>query len=107
MKIDDFHDKTPAANSASTGKGKSTDKGKNLANKQQNKIPNEDETPQVDTYESGKTASVSKSTSTTNSPPVRVDRVEHARQLVRAGAYDKPEVMDKIIDRLIEAIREA
>jgi len=39
--------------------------------------------------------------------PVREDRIERARQLVAAGAYNDQDVIDKIIDRLIETIREA
>jgi hypothetical protein len=39
--------------------------------------------------------------------PVRKDRVERARQLMAAGAYSSQDVTDKIIDRLLETIREA
>ncbi len=65
----------------------------------------------VDTYESVPTSSVSTARSQTVSAqdpaPVRIEKVERARQLVAEGAYDNQKVIDKIIDRLIETIREA
>jgi hypothetical protein len=39
--------------------------------------------------------------------PVRKDKIERARQLVAAGAYDNQDVTDKIIDRLLDTLREA
>lgn len=39
--------------------------------------------------------------------PIRPDKVERAKKLLEEGGYNRPEVIETIIDRLITAIREA
>jgi hypothetical protein len=117
MKIDDFFDKTLATSSNMTRKSKSADKPKPevtapaTAGKLQKEVKPETAPNYVDKYESRQEPSESM-TRSESSPsqdlaPVRKDRVERARQLLAAGAYDDQDVINKIIDRLIETIREA
>ena len=117
MKIDDFFDKTLATNSNMTRKSKSADKPKPeatapvTADKLRKGVKPGTAPNYVDKYESRQEPSVS-TTRSESSPsqdpaPVREDRVERARQLLAAGAYDSQDVIDKIIDRLIDTIKEA
>jgi hypothetical protein len=43
----------------------------------------------------------------TDNMPVRADKIEHARRILEAGGYDRPEVMEAILNRIIVAIKEA
>ena len=117
MKIDDFLDKTLATSSNMTRKSKPVDKPKPevtapaTAGKLQKEAEPGTAPNYVDKYESRQEPSES-TTRSESSPshdpvPMREDRVERARQLVAAGAYNNQDVIDKIIDRLIETIREA
>jgi anti-sigma28 factor (negative regulator of flagellin synthesis) len=117
MKIDDFFDKTLVTGLNMTRKSKSADKLKPeatapaTADKLQRGVKPGTVSNHVDKYESTQEPSVSSARSVSSSSqdpvPVRKDRVERARQLLAAGAYDSQNVTDKIIDRLIETIREA
>ncbi len=114
MKIDDNLNK--AAQAALAGKSKLADKSKKankgstpLASKQESSpepsapVKAKSAKERTDMYESQKTKT---GAAGEVSVPVRPDKVERARQLVASGAYNNPDVIDKIIDRLIEAIRE-
>jgi hypothetical protein len=113
MKIDDFFDKTLATSSNMTRKSKQADKPKSEAttDKVQKAVKPDAAPNHVDKYESTQKPSLStmqsESSSFQDSVPVRKDKVERARQLVESGAYYNQDVTDKIIDRLIETIREA
>ena len=115
MKIDDFFDKTLATSSDMTRKLKPADKPKPeakaraTADKFQKEVKPGTAPNHVDKYESMQEPSVSTTPgeSSQDPVPVRKDRVERARQLLATGAYDNQAVIDKIIDRLIETIREA
>jgi anti-sigma28 factor (negative regulator of flagellin synthesis) len=117
MKIDDFFDKTLATSSNMTRKSKATDKPKpgatapTTGDKLQKELKSGTSPNYVDKYESTQQPSGattrSASSPSQDSVPVRKDKVERAKQLVAAGAYDNQDVVDKIIDRLIETIREA
>jgi hypothetical protein len=113
MKIDDFFDKTLATSSNMTRKSKPADKPKPeaTADKLQKEVKPETAPNYVDKYESRQKPSEStmrsESSSSQDPVPVRKDRVERARQLMVAGAYDNQDVTNKIIDRLIDTIREA
>ena len=117
MKIDDFFDKTLATGSNMTRKSKPADKPKPeatapaTAHKLQKEVKSGSATNYVDKYESRRERSEStmqtESSSSIDLAPVRKDRVERARKLMAAGAYNSPDVTDKIIDRLLETIREA
>ncbi|TFH64802.1 MAG: hypothetical protein E4G91_04635 [Candidatus Zixiibacteriota bacterium] len=117
MKIDDFFDKTLATSLNMTRKSKPADKPtpKTTAPATADKLQKETKPGtahnHVDKYESTQEPSQS-TTRSQSSPsrdpvPVRKDRVERARQLEAAGAYENQDVIDKIIDRLVETIREA
>ncbi len=117
MKIDDFFDKTLATSSNMTRKSKLVDKPKPettapaTADKLQKGAKPGTAPNYVDKYESRQEPSES-TTRSESSPshdpvPVREDKVERARQLLATGAYDDQDVINKIIDRLIETIREA
>ncbi len=46
---------------------------------------------------------------TTRNPeatPVRNDRIEHARSMIKQGYYNDPQVVEEIINRLVQAIKE-
>ena len=117
MKIDDFFDKTLAISSNMTRKSKLVDKPKPeatapaTADKLQKEVKTGTAPNYADKYESrqkpSESATRSESSSSQDQVPVREDRVERARQLVAARAYNSQDVIDKIIDRLIETIREA
>ncbi|MCX6830821.1 MAG: hypothetical protein NT028_01645 [candidate division Zixibacteria bacterium] len=117
MKIDDFFDKTLATSSNMTRKSKLVDKPKPEAtapattDKLQKEVKPGTAPNYVDKYESRQKPSEStmrsESSPSQDQVPVREDRVERARQLVAARAYDNQDVIEKIIDRLIETIREA
>jgi anti-sigma28 factor (negative regulator of flagellin synthesis) len=117
MKIDDFLDKALATGSNMTRKSKPVGKHQpeKAAPTTPDKLPKEVKSETainyVDKYESSQEPSESamrRGSSPSQDPvPVRKDRVERAKQLVAAGAYDSQDVTDKIIDRLLETIREA
>jgi hypothetical protein len=117
MKIDDLFDKTPATSLNMARKSKPTDKQKPEARasatpeKLLNEVKPGTAPDSVDTYESMKKPSESTmqtgSSSFRDQTPVRKEMVERARQLMAAGAYDSPDVIEKIIDRLMDTIREA
>jgi hypothetical protein len=117
MKIDDLFDKTLATGSNMTRKSKSAGKLNPEAtvpaetDKLQKGAKSKAGTNYVDKYESRHESSEStmrtESSSSIDLAPIRKDRVERARQLVAAGAYNSQDVTDKIIDRLLETIREA
>jgi hypothetical protein len=117
MKIDDFLDKALATSLNMTRKSKPADKPKPevtapaTADKLQKEVKSGTAPNYVDKYESRQEPSEStvrsESSPSHDLVPVRKDRVERARQLVATGAYNNQDVIDKIIDRLIETIREA
>lgn len=57
--------------------------------------------------QSAETAPEPEQQMSTDNMPVRADKIEHARRILEAGGYDRPEVMESIIDRIIVAIKEA
>jgi hypothetical protein len=113
MKIEDPFKKVPVSGSGVLRKAKSAAKpntdGTDAASAKSHKAPKllsgdaKPSSPQVDSYESS--AQIS-SNPPDNSAPIRADRVEHARRMVASGAYGNQEVIDRIIDRLIEAMKE-
>jgi hypothetical protein len=113
MKIDDLFDKTLATGSNMKRKSKAVEEPKPevAADKLQKEVKPGTAPNYVDKYESrqGPSESSTRNESSPSRDPVsiRKDRVERARQLMAAGAYNNPDVTDKIIDRLIETIREA
>ncbi len=46
------------------------------------------------------------STRTPDTTPVRNDRIEHARSMIKQGYYNDPRVVEEIINRLVQAIKE-
>ncbi len=46
------------------------------------------------------------STRSNDAPPVRNDRIEHARSMIKQGYYNDPQVVEEIINRLVQAIKE-
>jgi hypothetical protein len=45
-----------------------------------------------------------RSSDKTSTEPIRRERVVEARQRLVAGDYDRPEVIDMVVDRLLERI---
>lgn len=111
MKIDDFLGKSLTTDAEMTRKSKTTSKPKSGAKVQAPTEKVQKPAERVDSYEPSEknreevTATAAKPT--TDDTPIRRDKVERAKMLVATGAYDNANVMDKIIDRLIETIREA
>ena len=112
MKIEDLLGKTLATGTDMARKAKTAAKPQaNSSGSTAEKTTPQRPAERVDAYEPGaRSAQVEKPQVTppaVDSVPVRPDRVARAKQLVAAGAYDREEVIDKIIDRLMETIREA
>jgi anti-sigma28 factor (negative regulator of flagellin synthesis) len=116
MKIDDFFDKTLATDLNMARKSKPNGKPKPeatqaAADKLPQKVKSGNGPNLVDRYESKQKPSGSairnETSPSDDTVPVREDRVERAKQLVASGAYNNQDVIDKIIDRLLETIREA
>ena len=38
--------------------------------------------------------------------PGRADKIRHAKQLIESGGYSQPEVLEKIVQRLIDKLKE-
>jgi hypothetical protein len=117
MKIDDFLDKTLAANTKLTRKPKASNKTQaetaatqDVEKREKGTKANKAST-KVDSYEPTEGHSMPKasreSLPSNDSPPVRQDRIARAKQLMASGAYNDQGVIEKIIDRLLDTIREA
>lgn len=37
-----------------------------------------------------------------NTPDVRAEKIEHAKQLIASGEYSNKEVLDKVVERLLQ-----